>query len=71
MWEREGDREEKRKGGGMEGWVGKMFGNWARVRKKQEGNRKLSLEPNSQEWEATPDQRSRGAGCFAECGPVQ
>lgn len=34
------------------GWKGKGFGNWARVRKKQEGNRKLSLEPRSQEGEA-------------------
>ncbi|VCX42085.1 unnamed protein product, partial [Gulo gulo] len=36
----------------VEGWEGKRFGNWARVRKKQEGNRKLSLEPESREGEA-------------------
>lgn len=33
----------------VEGCEGKRCGNRARVRKKQEGNRKLSLEPKSQE----------------------
>lgn len=36
----------------VEGWEGKGFGNRARVRKTQEGNRKLSLGPKSQEGEA-------------------
>lgn len=55
---RERDKEERigrRKGvRKVREHVGERFDNRVRVKKKQEGNRELSLEPRSLEGEATP-----------------